>query len=149
MVYKLGLFRGKQLVKCNQNYLKTLKWNCLNSCKKIQSYQFRKFQCGNKMVIRWSYLHIGKFQRLQKMTSLWLNDPKPLRLLTIWLTLLVLKLAYSGRTWLLMPWLLAALGLLQLWYWQCRIDRSLFSTRKDLYGLCQLGDKFTATRVKI
>ena len=51
------------------------------------------------------------------------------------LTLLVLKLEYSGINWsipwLLMTWLLVSPGHQHPWYWKCRIIMSLSSMRKD------------------
>ena len=53
------------------------------------------------------------------------------------LTLVVLKLEYSGRArstpWLLMTWCLASPGHQQPWYWLCRINKSLPSMMKNFY----------------
>ena len=51
------------------------------------------------------------------------------------LTYLVLKPKYFIQSrsipWLLMPWLFVLPGHQQPWYWMCRINGSLSSTRKD------------------
>ena len=56
-----------------------------------------------------------------------------------------LRLEYSRRyrsiPWLLMPWLLPSPGHQQPWYWLCRINGSLSSTKKDFNKLCHLIDK--------
>ena len=59
-------------------------------------------------------------------------------------TLQVLKPEYCGiarsTPRLLMPWLLASLGHWPPWYWPCRINRSLSSTRRDFNNLCHLSE---------
>ena len=58
------------------------------------------------------------------------------------LTLKVWVPSYHGLTrsisWLLMPWLLASPGLQQLWYWLCKLRRSLSYTRKDFNYPCHV-----------
>ena len=56
------------------------------------------------------------------------------------LTILVHKPGYSGRSQsiilMLMHWLLATSGSQQPWYWPCRINGPLSSTRKDFIHPC-------------
>ena len=58
------------------------------------------------------------------------------------LSLLLLKLEYSGRTgpipWLLMAWLLVSPGHQQPWYWPCTINMFLSVRRKNFNNLCHL-----------
>ena len=58
------------------------------------------------------------------------------------LTYLVLKPKYFMQSrsilWLLIPWLFVLPGHQQPWYWICRINGSLSSTRKDFNYLCHI-----------
>ena len=72
---------------------------------KMSSYQYRKSHCGDKTVIRSSYLH-NRISYTGKMSSLFR------------IRALVLKPEYPEQTGLKMPWLLALPEHQQPWYWQ-------------------------------
>ena len=67
---------------------------------KTPSYQYRKSHCGDKTILRPSYLH-NEISYTGKMISLY------------WIGALLLKLAYSGLSrsilWLLFNWILPSL----------------------------------------
>ena len=94
---------------------------------KLTSYQCRKFHCGDKTILRPSYLH-NELSYTGKMTPLY------------WIGALVLKPQYPritrSETWLLMPWLHASPEPQQPWCWYCRMDKQLFFTMRASKYLC-------------
>ena len=129
----------------------------------MTSYQYRRFHCGDKMILRPSYLHNG----ISYTGKISVYSIRAQHLIT----LLVLRMPYSRRTrtvsWLLMPWLLVSsvhqqlsqiaklmwptwglpgfcrppVGpaspwtlLSEMFYGLCRINRCLSSTVKPVYN---------------
>ena len=94
----------------------------------MSSYQYGKSHCGDKTILRPSYLHNG-ISYTGKTTSLyWIGVP-----------VYISALEYSWRKgsilWYLMPWYLALPGHQQECYWACWINGLIYRSCDQQFQL--------------
>ena len=125
---------------------------------KMLSYQYRKSHCGDKTVVRSSYLHNGISYTGKTLSLYWIRAQstgicsckvdleqlvtlikvKPWRYKRPWCETfnpMALKLEYFWQIgsipWLLMTWRHKEPGHQQPWYWLYRLNKSLTFRRKN------------------
>ena len=118
---------------------------------KIPSNQYRKSHCGDKTILRSSYLHNG-ISYTGKMISLyWIRAQMTSIIIGVMLTPLVLTLKYCGiyksLPWLVMPWLLSLPGHQQLWCLLWRINGSSVFQGRDFNFLGEMQIKYCVLKM--